>query len=439
MKHTMLIYVSSEGNGKGGNTGNNNKFYYAELKENDDVIARYGRVGDTGTQITKASAGLKGFNKLIKAKVAKGYTEVPIDLSASDIEINTPAGQDVMLIALSQINSDEFSKELIKKLVERNIHNITSNTKITFNKSTGLFKTPLGVVTKEGVDKALDLLDQIVPLVDEGSLFKTNESAIRRLSEQYYSIIPTILHNLRSISGHIIKSSRLEQQRDICNALLQSLDIIKADRDKTVKEAVESVALDTPKLFNTSLVKLDDDAEFDRISKYFEESKNRQHGTRTSGASIKTIYKINIESDDKAYRKDLNNQMELWHGTKVVNILSILKSGLLMPKYSPGVSTGYMFGQGLYFAKQSSKSLNYCDGMYYNSSSRTDNKIYMFVADIAMGNFQVPKGCKSVRPDKGYDSYWAKPGQSGIQNDEMIVFDNNQIKLKYLLEIELKG
>lgn len=439
MKHCMLIYVSSEGNGKGGNTGNNNKFYYAELKENDDVIARYGRVGDIGTTITKANTGIKGFNKLIKAKLAKGYTEVPIDLSASDIEIIGPTGQDVMLIALSQINSDEFSRELIKKLVEQNIHNITSNTKITFNKSTGLFKTPLGVVTKEGVDKALDLLNQIEPLIDDGNLYQSNESAIRKLSEQYYSIIPTILQNLRSISGHIIRSSRLEQQRDICNALLQSLDIIKADKDKAIEELKDSKDTAIPKLFDTSLVRLNDTEEFDRIYKYFEDSKNTKHGTRTSGASIKTIYKINIESDDKAYRTDLDNQMELWHGTKVVNILSILKSGLLMPKYSPGASTGYMFGQGLYFAKQSSKSLNYCDGMYYNSSSRSDNKIYMFVADIAMGNFQVPKGCKSVRPDKGYDSYWAKPGKSGIQNDEMIVFDNNQIKLKYLLEIELKG
>jgi poly [ADP-ribose] polymerase len=72
--------------------------------------------------------------------------------------------------------------------------------------------------------------------------------------------------------------------------------------------------------------------------------------------------------------------------------------------------------------------------MYWNNSTKQD-KIYMFVADIAMGNYQVPRSSTSRKPDKGYDSYFAKPGISGIQNNEMIVFNNNQIKLKYILEI----
>lgn len=434
-KKVMLIYVSSTGNGKGGNQGNNNKFYYAELTESDDVITRYGRVGDTGTTLTKSGLGLKGFEKLVRSKTAKGYVEVPLDLDTDTATVSTGGNQDIMLIALSQINSDDASKELIKKLVARNIHNITSNTKITFNASTGLFKTPLGVVTKEGVDKALDLLNEISNLVDDNDKYKQQEDKVRKLSEQYYSIIPTVVSNLRSIHGHVITNKRLSEQYDICNALLQSLDIIKADRDKKIDEVKADTSI--PKLFNTSLYKLEDQKEFDRIVKYFESSKNSQHGRTTSNAKIKTIYKINIESDDKAFRHDMSNQMELWHGTKVVNILSILKSGLLMPKYSPGAVTGYMFGQGLYFAKQSSKSLNYCDGMYWNSSSRSDNKIYMFVADIAMGNYQVPTSSRSKMPDAGYDSYWAQPGKSGIMNDEMIVFKNEQIKLKYLLEIEI--
>lgn len=133
----------------------------------------------------------------------------------------------------------------------------------------------------------------------------------------------------------------------------------------------------------------------------------------------------------------MDNIKELWHGTKTVNLLSILKSGLLMPKYSPGATTGYMYGMGLYFALQSTKSLNYCDGMYWNNQQRNDNLIYMFVADVAMGNYQVPRGSTSKNPDKGFDSYWAKSGQSGVMNDEIIVFNNNQIKLKYLLEIEV--
>jgi hypothetical protein len=60
----------------------------------------------------------------------------------------------------------------------------------------------------------------------------------------------------------------------------------------------------------------------------------------------------------------------------------------------------------------------------------------MFLAEVAMGNYQVPRGPTSKKPDKGYDSYYAKAGTSGVRNNEMIVFDTNQIKLKYILEIK---
>jgi len=128
--------------------------------------------------------------------------------------------------------------------------------------------------------------------------------------------------------------------------------------------------------------------------------------------------------------------MELWHGTKVANLLSIFKSGLLMPKDTPGQTTGAMFGNGLYFSDQSTKSLNYCDGMYWNNSTKQD-KIYIFLADVAMGNYEIPKGYGSKKPKKGFDSFFAKKNTSGVRNNEMIVFNVNQIKLKYLLEINI--
>lgn len=105
-----------------------------------------------------------------------------------------------------------------------------------------------------------------------------------------------------------------------------------------------------------------------------------------------------------------------------------------MPKSTPGQTTGAMFGYGLYFSDQSTKSLNYCDGMLWNNSKKQD-KVYMFLAEVAMGNFYIPKDSTRNNPPKGYDSYFAKGRESGVQNNEMIVFNTNQIKLKYILEI----
>lgn len=428
-----LIYVSAEGNGIGGNQGNNNKFYTVELTDSG-IKTHYGRVGTSGTHGSKPG-GLSQFKSLVRAKERKGYVQLDLDESSESDEISATDG-DVMMIALSQINSDDFSKKLIEKLVKKNIHNITTSTKITFNKSTGLFQTPLGVVSKTAIEKAIKILDKLSTKVGENGInSRVKEDTVKNLSEQYYSIIPTTISNLRALHNHLINTSKLSDQYDICDALLQTLDIVESQKKSKINEVKKDT--NVPKLFDTSLYKLEDKKEFKRICKYFEDSKNQSHGRSTSGSKIVNIFKINIGKDDKAFRDDLSNQMELWHGTKVVNILSIMKSGLLMPKYSPGSVTGYMYGQGLYFANQSSKSLNYCDGMYWNSSGRSDNKIYMFVADIAMGNYQVPTSSRSKKPDAGFDSYWAKSGNSGVRNDEMIVFENNQIKLKYLLEIEI--
>jgi len=436
-KKVMLILVSSDGTDQSVSrtaaTGNNNKFYYVEL-DGTTINLKYGRVGTEGQSKTKQGQSERDFDKIIAGKIKRGYSKADIDLDADSSEVSVD--RDVMAIALAQIQSDEDSKDLIKKLVKKNIHNITSNTKIKFNMDTGLFTTPLGSVSKAGVNKAKVILDKLALNIDDNGILKgKREATVRKLSEEYYQIIPTIISDLRNINSHIINNRKLIEQNDICDALLQTIDMIDSEKDKSVQSVKDDK--DMEQLFDTSLTLLKDISEFDRIVKYFEDSKNKQHGYRTSTSKIKRIFNMSIAKDDNAYRHDMDNQMELWHGTKLANLLSILKSGLLMPKQSPGSVTGYMFGQFLYFSDISSKSLNYCDGMYWNSSSRDDNLVYMFVADIAMGNYQVPRGPTSKHPDKGYDSYWAKPGQSGIMNNEMIVPKNEQIKLKYLLEIQL--
>lgn len=411
----MLIFV--------GTANNNNKYYQLELS-GDDVKVEYGRVG-SNPQTRTYSGGQRTFDKKLNEKLKKGYVESKVDTEV--VEVTTNSQGNIMDIAMKQIKTDVVSANLIKKLVQQNIHNITSNTKIKYDIKTGYFKTALGIITKAGVEEAIDLLHEIKQLVIDDK-HRSNARFIK-LNETYFCIIPTILPNLRDFSNLLITERRVEEQLDICDALMKSLDIIQAEKDKINQTDPKIVH---EQLFEASVLELTDMNEFKRLEKYFHDSKNSRHGH--NAYKIDKIYHVSLGKEEQEFRHDLGNVMELFHGTKVANLLSILKSGLLMPKYSPGSTTGYMFGQGLYFANQSTKSLNYCDGMYWNRSQSQD-KIYMFIADIAMGTYQVPNSTKSRKPDNGYHSYWAKPGKSGIQNDEMIVFDNNQIKLKYILEI----
>jgi poly [ADP-ribose] polymerase len=421
MKKTMLILVSVD--------GNNNKFYYVELLNNGDLIKRWGRVGTKGREVIEKNMGEYAYNNIIKAKKAKGYKETEINIDIKDDKVNV----NLLDIAMEQIKAiDKESKDLIKTLVKENIHNITSSTKIEYDIKTGYFSTPLGIVTQKGVEKAKQLLNKIEKLFNNDQYKKSKRKEFQKLNEEYFTIIPTKIKNLREFENLLINKEKIEEQSSICDALISSIKIINSEKEKQ-KNKTKKVK---EQIFDLKIEYLKDKKEIKRVKKYFEESKNKQHGRKTANAKVTKIYKINIGKEEKEYRKDFKNQMELWHGTKIANLLSILKSGLLMPKYSPGEATGYMFGMGLYFSNQSSKSMNYCDGMFWNNSKKR-NKIYLFLADIAMGNYKVPNSATSKKPPKGYDSYWAKPNISGILNDEMIIFNNNQIKLKYLLEIEL--
>ena len=87
---------------------------------------------------------------------------------------------------------------------------------------------------------------------------------------------------------------------------------------------------------------------------------------------------------------------------------------------------------GIYGSDQSTKSLNYAQG--YWSKGAKDNNCFMFVMDMAMGKEYIPSGPSQNLPKPGYDSTYAVGGKSGVMNNEMIVYNINQVNLKYLIE-----
>jgi len=413
LEEKMLIMVNSN--------HNNNKFYHLKLEDNDKLTIRYGRVGAKVTERV-SFGGYDEFYKKLREKERKGYKETEI---ITDTNTNATVTNDNLLdIAMKQIKADKESKELIQRLVEKNIHQIVSSTSITFDKKTGLFMTPLGAVTMNGILRAKNLLSIIADMNNR------NQNPIQ-YKEEYFTIIPTKINNVRDIYNMLNTQDKINEQFDICDSLEQTLQLMKKPTKSKIKK-------DNTVYFETSVKKLKNKKEFERINRYFEKSKNQKHGRTVNSLKIKNIYKVSIGNEAEVFEENLGNVMELWHGTKVANMLSILKSGLLMPKQSPGQTTGYMFGKGLYFSDQSTKSLNYCDGLYWAGGNKED-KIYLFLADVAMGKYQVPSSYGSNRkPSAGYDSFFAQPGRSGVMNNEMIVFRKSQIKLKYILEIERK-
>lgn len=425
---------------------NSNKFYEVTLDDSGNIVANFGRVG-AGAQVSHKSGGKSAFDKLIASKIKKGYREAQLEAGVTP-EGSVTVKTNVIDVALKQIKYlDDLSRALIEEIARENIHNITSQTNIKYDTKDGLFKTPLGIVRKEAVVKAESILDRIESLLPEydkstGDRHKELEDTLFDLNEDYYMLIPNTVRNARDTYYLIFSQKNLEAQRNICKALYDTLDLIEELKKRKEKEDAPVVEREEEKIFDVEIGLLDDQAKFNEISSYYERSKNNMHGNNIMRSKVSRVYKVKLGSQQQPFldtEKKLGNVHLLWHGTRIANILSIMGKGLLMPSQSPGQKAGAMFGNGLYFANQSSKSLQYSDGQYWASGSGRRNKIYMFLASVVVGKDYCPSGStgSSGRPPAGYDSFWARAGRSGVRNDEIIVFQGSQVRLDYLVEIEI--
>jgi poly [ADP-ribose] polymerase len=90
-----------------------------------------------------------------------------------------------------------------------------------------------------------------------------------------------------------------------------------------------------------------------------------------------------------------------------------------------------MFGDGVYFSDQSTKSLNYCTGFWGGGASQ---RAFMILSDVAMGKIYEPTRSFRGSVSAHGDSVFAKPGKAGIMNNEMVVARTSQIMSKVLCE-----
>ncbi|BCM93214.1 hypothetical protein IAD21_05102 [Abditibacteriota bacterium] len=425
-KSARLIFVSV--------ASNNNKFYYIDLHDDDSVRIRYGRyIEDSGGQLqtqsdTTQPGGERLFNKKLNEKTNKGYKPQPV----LDSNIPTSAGAKnagLEQIALQQIrtNSDEV-KSLISFLCGINIHNITSNSAIKYNKDTGVFSTASGLITQGGIIDGRLLLSKIKDKVDAAQW----DADYIELLNRFLTIVPRDFGRTRPDPKSLFPDNdEVQKQLGILDSLEASLTTV------TTPKAEDGEHEPIPQLFDTGLELLRDQAQFDAIKHHFETSAKTEHVT-IKHLKLKNVYTVEIAGMKKSFAErgsGKGNIHRLWHGTSSANVLSILKSGYMLTPPSTAHIAGKNFGNGLYFAPASTKSLQYSNGFWGGGSGA--RKIYMFLNDVAVGKAFEPKNTTRDNPPKGYDSYWARAGQAGwLINDEVVVFDTAQANPVFLLEFE---
>ena len=425
---------------------NNNKFWNITLRSDFAVIAHWGRIGDRGQckefQHPDLASAERFFDRKCREKISGGNGYAKQKTITSD----TPAILDhpVAKIALADLAARQIATgnsaetlALVRELSRQNIHNILQQTKITYGDD-GLFRTPLGVVTQEGIDEARQLLAAMGGYVEAGD---HDGRAFKKAVEQYWMAVPQDLgHGRPDLRALYPDLQALQAQNQILDSLQGSLQTVLTRAANPHGDAGGFQPPLEPILFDAKLCLVDDGKTLDRITRKYKATQHRIH--LSSAYSVRRVFSVEVAAMRAAFEREgraVGNVQELWHGTSVGNILSILKSGLKLAPPSMAHIAGKMFGSGLYFSDQSTKSLNYAAGYWNRAASGANAQTcYMFLFDVALGRTFTPLGsgqCSGWTSSKaGSDSTFARGGISGVLNNEMIVYRECQCAPAFLVE-----
>tara|TARA_Y100000034_G_scaffold27868_1_gene33461 strand:- start:404 stop:1762 length:1359 start_codon:yes stop_codon:yes gene_type:complete len=422
---------------------NNNKWWTGWALSDGTFVSEYGRVGESFKTDRKPFGDVDRAKKEVEKARTKRLNYKPpkkpyVDLQVIQFVGDPPARGSVQssaqlkTTAVKQIDmggNPELHK-LIRWLADVNIHTIMSHTNIAYDTSSGTFSTPLGIVTADAIVEARSLLDTIAKFVSKRSF---DAEPMKVAIGQYMQFIPQDIGRGRGWHKALFgPSDAVQKQNDILDSLDASIQAVMADNTKTTTKKTEN------KLFGVKLDIVSDGKIIDQVRKQFRGSRGNHYDVATY--DVKKVYAIEISTVKAAFDKHgrlVGNIMRLWHGSSAANLLSILKSGLIIPPSSSSHVTGRAFGEGCYFSSQSTKSLRYATGAW---GGKTSNRVFMFLADVSMGNAYTPRGYTGMsRLPAGFDSCWAKSSISGVQNPEMIVYKTNQVNLVYLVEFSRHG
>lgn len=402
---------------------NNNKFWHGKLFDDGRVLAEWGRVGYSGDS-GEWDGGETYLQKKIKEKLKKGYVEQKTvgTVSTGSVSTVTISGS-IHEIAKRELvkSGSKTLNDLVDRLVKSNVHKITSTTNITFNNSTGLFQTPLGVVTMDGINEARDLLAEIHPFIKKSDYnTKLNDLVVR-----YLRIVPKNLGMARFSAASVFPDvNAIESQSDILDSLEASFKALS--NTPTTKTSDNKTS---EQVFKVDLEDANNSSEAQRLDRWFESSKKRMHGY--DNVRVKNVFSVKIHDMDSVFLHRDSFIKEVFHGTSEANCLSILKSGLKTAPPSTAAIAGKMFGNGVYGAINSTKSLGYTYGRW--GQGGVGSAGWLFICKFAMGRCYETTAYGCNKPS-GYDSIWAKASSGGLHNDELIVYSNNRVTITHLLE-----
>lgn len=401
IRPTYLIMTTAE---------NNNK-YYNMFPEGSNFRVEYGRIDVTKTTKTYP---ISKWDSTISSKLKKGYVDVT-DLKKDLVE------------EISSANPESPYKEIENVAVRAIVEKLQNLARETIQKN---YTVKASAVTQDMVDAAQKIIDTLANSCSTVEEFNDNLLKL-------FTVIPRKMGNVRDYLA--------SQQEDFAKIISKEQDLLDVMRGqiyiKPENESVETVEKKQQTILEELGLEMEETTADDVA--LIKTLMNESAGKFRKAWKVKNL-KTQERFDKFVAENDIKDIRLLFHGSRSENWFSIIKTGLMI-RPSNAVYTGSMFSNGIYFAPKCQKSIGYTSlsGSYWTRGG--DNTAYMALFEVAYGTpyvvYQHDSSCYHLNYDvlqnknPKCNCLHAKADKGMLRNDEIVFYRNDQMTIKYLIEI----
>lgn len=412
-----LILVDPNNNGV-----DSNKFYKMAGNGDNTFTAEYGRVGATPQTKTYP---MSKWNSTLSSKLKKGYVDrsdlMQEVIADSKVEDKSNGVDEFGLVQNLSV------REIVKRLWDYANKTIQS-----------AYSVRAEAVTQAMIDAAQEKIDYIAANYKSWSVEEFNKNL-----NELFIIVP---RKMKHVSDCLVSDSseydkKLSEEQSLLDTMAGQVYKPKAKIANTDFEIKASESI-LQKMGITM-----EEATQEDIAKI----------KKAMGDSAGKFYKAwrvtNLETE-KNYQKfttenNIGNVKLLCHGSRNQNWFNILKMGLKI-RPAGAIATGSMFGLGIYWSNPEKYKGGVAKSIGYTSLGGYWTRDYQNCGFLAFFDVAIGDSVDAYSFDSKYYSYnlerlkkdnpkawslWAHGNTSMLRNDEIIVYDDRQMTIRYLVEI----
>ncbi|XP_031628486.1 poly [ADP-ribose] polymerase-like [Contarinia nasturtii] len=445
--------------------GFKNSYYKMQLLESDRthennywVFRSWGRIGEKGNNIKNEFSSLGDAQHFFETH----YLDKTGNCFGSDEFVKYPGKYYKMDIKYDEDEQQKIieKKQLVKSNLKKSVQDLIelifdedmlNQTMLEFKLD--IQRMPLGKISPKQIHDAMTILKDISELIEKNA----SRSELCEKSNQFYSLIP---HDFGVKRVPDIDTSEMVAMKVEMLETLSQIAVSYTFSNKNLSEN-KNILDSCYEQLNAHINPIEKHSEdYNLIITYAKNTHSAIHDEYF--LDIEDIFTVSREGEIKRYEtfRKLHNKKLLWHGSKLANFVGILSKGLkIAPREVP--RNGSMFGNGIYFTDTVSKAANY-------SRAQCKNDVgLMLLCEVALGDSmecfdgnnvtkdgqKLPKGFHSIKgvgkgfpnPKEGrliYEDVEAPVGEmvenasikSALLHNEYVVYDEAQVKIKYLIK-----